>query len=134
MDCLVQVCRRTSLLERSSPAEGLDLRFHRVLQYQLYLEYEREVVEEQIIKPKCIKNSSIAIDRVLAELYSDDWVAMKQEIKEKRRSSFHYQKAFGKRLQILCDFLGYGVLLLGSQAAMRAMQVAPIRKFDLSLT
>lgn len=120
-DRLVKICRRMDSLERLSPMDGLGLRFHRVLQYQLYLRYEQEVIETVVTKPKSMKNSSIALELFLAQLYSDDWTTVGQEVKDKRKDKFHYRKTVGKRFQILCDNLGYGVLLLGSRAAMRTM-------------
>ncbi|OAQ58999.1 hypothetical protein VFPPC_11497 [Pochonia chlamydosporia 170] len=108
-------------LERLAPTDGLALRFHRVLQYQLYLRYEQDVKSAKMAKSKGTKNSSIAIELFLSKMYADDWRSVEQEVKDVRREKFHYRKTLGKRLQVLCDNLGYGVLLLGSRRALRSI-------------
>lgn len=126
-DRLVQICRRLEILSRLQPTDGLSLRFHSILHFQLYRRYEQATVKENVPKSKGTKVSSIALDRLLGRLYEDDWDDLEPVEKQKRRDRFHSRKTAGKRLQVLCDNLGYGVLLLGSQTAIRNMQVSSIR-------
>lgn len=124
IDRLVGISQRMDHLERLAPTEGLALRFHRVLQYQLYRQYEQEITVAKLPKPKGMKNSTVAIERFIARLYANDWETLGQGEKDVRRDKFHHRKTAGKRLQILCDHLGYGILLLGSRSSVRSMQVA----------
>lgn len=118
---LVSISRRADCLEQLASTEAVSLRFHRVLQYQLYCRYEKEIVAAKVQKPKGKKNSSIAIEQFLANLYANDWEHIDQEEKNTRRDRFHNHKTIGKRLQLLCDSLGHGVLLLGSRSSMRSL-------------
>lgn len=118
---LVGISRRADYLEQLASTEAISLRFHRVLQYQLYCQYEKEIVAAKLQKPKGKKNASIAIEQFLEDLHANDWEHIDQEEKTRRRDRFHNQKTIGKRLQLLCDSLGYGILLLGSQSSLRSL-------------
>lgn len=118
---LVSISRRADHLEQMASTEAISLRFHRVLQYQLYCQYEKEIVVAKLQKPKGKKNSSLAIEQFLANLHANDWEQIDQEERNTRRDRFHNHKTIGKRLQVLCDSLGYGVLLLGSQSSLRSL-------------
>jgi hypothetical protein len=117
----VNISQRLNQLERQVPTEGLLLRLHRVLQYQLYCQFEREVADAKPPKAKGMKNSTLAMELCLARLFSDDWDKIGQKEKMDRRDRLHNQKTVGKRLQMLCDNLGYGILLLGSRSSVRSM-------------
>ena len=118
---LVNISQRLSQLERQVPTEGLVLRLHRVLQYQLYCQLEREVADAKPPRAKGTKNSTLAIELCLASLFADDWDKIGQKEKADRRDRLHNQKTVGKRLQMVCDNLGYGILLLGSRSSVRSV-------------
>lgn len=124
-DRLVQISRRLETLSRRQPTDDLSLHFHSVLHFQLFVRYEQTAAS--IPRSKGTKTSSIALDRLLVRLYETNWSNMGSEEKQKHRDRFHSRKTSGKRLQILCDNLGYGILLLGSQTSIRDMQVLLFR-------
>ena len=120
---LIIVSQRLDRLERLVSTEGLALRYHRVLQYQLYSRLEREIAKENKPKAKGSKNSTLAMELFLSHLYAHDWKQLENERRRARRNRLHNKKTAGKRLQVLCDNIGYGILLLGSRTSIRDMQV-----------
>jgi hypothetical protein len=120
-DRLVAIDQSIDKLERYAAADGLALHFHSVVQYQLCRQLEREISAAHMTKSKGVGDSSITLNYFLPKLYPNDWETIEQKEKKRRKTKFNRRKADGKRLQILCDNLGYGILLLGSRSAMRTM-------------
>jgi hypothetical protein len=121
----VKIFQCITLLDRRSQLDDLRLRFHRVLQYQLYIKFKEEVAREK--KNPSQRNATLAIERLLKYLYPG-WTNVDEWEREKRKRDLQSRKKPGKRLQILCNYFGYGILLLGSQKTVNRMKV-PIATF-----
>lgn len=120
-DRLVMLEHCINILEKALATGGLALYFHRVLQYQVYCQFEQEAVMTEMVMSQGRGVTSLTLDLFLARLYEKDWETISQPEKKKRRKEFHRRKAAGKRLQFLCNKLGYGILLLGSRSALSIM-------------
>lgn len=61
---------------------------------------------------------------ILQTIHAKDWDAATEGDKKRWREVFRAQRRAGKRLQIFYNHLGYGFLLLSSQAAVGKMCAA----------
>jgi hypothetical protein len=114
--------RCVSLLEKRSTTDVVRLRFHRLLQYQAFA---RCLAETQTI-PRIRRKTATTrtIDRVLQKIYPGDWMTATATVRKRRREVLRAQRRAGRRLQIFCNHMGYGFLLLSSQPAMGKMWAA----------
>ena len=120
---LVQVAKMSkcvSLMETRSKTDFVRLRFHRILQYQAFT---RCLTETQMT-PRISRKTATThtTNRILQRIYTD-WMTATATEKQRRREVFRAQRRAGKRLQICCNHMGYGFLLLSSQSAIGKMCV-----------
>ena len=116
----VKLSRSVAILERRPHIDDVRLRFHRIFQYQLYLRAKEEAARSGPRNHPGQTNTTVAVEQLLAHLYKG-FSASSGRDKEKTKRKFLDQIRAGKRLHLLCNYFGYGIIILGGQKALNRM-------------
>ncbi|KAH7377124.1 hypothetical protein B0T11DRAFT_324948 [Plectosphaerella cucumerina] len=108
---VAKMARCVALFETRTIRDHVRLRFHKLLQYQAFARCLAAAEVEDT-------HQTSTINHIMQKIHGHRWISAGTDQRKRLKNTFHAQKRAGKRLQILCNHVGYGFLLLGSRAAV----------------